>query len=82
MITNFDKPASVPTSEPGMWSARTQYHEATRTSLVERVCRFLEQYPFLHANDEDVAPSATLGRTGMVMDGGKPRHCFPNTRPA
>jgi hypothetical protein len=23
----------------------------------------LEQYPFLHANDEDVAPSVTLWRT-------------------
>jgi hypothetical protein len=63
MIANFDKDTSIATSESGMWSARAQRHEVARSSLIERVCSFLEQYPFLHADDEDAARSVTPCRT-------------------
>jgi hypothetical protein len=54
MIANFDKLASA-TSESGVWTPCS--------SLVERVCSFLERYPFLQTNDENIAPSVTLCRT-------------------
>jgi hypothetical protein len=63
MTANFNQLTSVATSESGMWSVGAQCHESSRGSLVERVCRFLEQYPILHAEDEDVARSITLHRT-------------------
>ena len=63
MVANFNKHTSVATSESGMWSARARCHEVSRGSLVERVCSFLEQYPFLHADEEDVARSVTLCQT-------------------
>jgi hypothetical protein len=55
MIANFNRRPDAVALEAGMWNVRTQRYEASRGSLVERVCRFLEQYPILHAEDEDVA---------------------------
>ncbi len=55
MIADFNKRPDVAVSEAGMWNVRAQYHEAPRVSLVERVFRFLEQYPLSDASGEDFA---------------------------
>ncbi len=55
MIADFYQRTGAAASEAGMWNVRAQYREAPRGSLVERVFRFLEQYPLSDASDEDVA---------------------------
>jgi hypothetical protein len=63
MIADLNKRICVAVSEAGTWNVRAQYHEAPRSSLVERVFSFLEQYPVSRASDEDVAPSLAPHRT-------------------
>ena len=55
MIADFNKRPGVAVSEADIWNVRAQYHEAPRGSLVERVFRFLEQYPLSDASGEDFA---------------------------
>jgi hypothetical protein len=60
MIADFDQRTDAAVSEAGMWNVRAQYHEASRSSFVERICSFLERYPLSAADDEDRASSAPL----------------------
>jgi hypothetical protein len=60
MIADFNKHICVAVSEVGTWNVRAQYHEASRSSFVERICSFLERYPLSAADDEDRASSAPL----------------------
>ena len=59
-IANFGKRTIVATAA----AVRAQCDDAPRYSLVERVCSFMERYPFTHA-DEAIASSASTG--GAVL---------------
>jgi hypothetical protein len=60
MIANFNQRTNAAVLEAGTWNVRARYHEAPRSSFVERICSFLEHYPLSHADDEDGASSPTL----------------------
>ena len=63
MIADFNKRTGIAVSEAGMWNVRAQYDESPR-SLIEQVCSFLEQYPFLPADAEDVLFGHALSNPG------------------
>jgi hypothetical protein len=72
MITNFNKRMGVATPKPGMWNAREQRHESPNVTLVERVCNFLEMYQLSAADNERIAPSASI-ETTVFRGSGHPR---------
>ena len=71
MIAEFNKPVDVATSYAGR-NFQAQCPDALCGTLVERVCRFLEGYPFLPTDGEDVVPSAAIGAIALRRSG-RPR---------
>jgi hypothetical protein len=71
MIANLNKRIDVATLHAGM-NFQAQCSDALRGTLVERVCRFLEGYPFLPTDGEDVVPSAAIGAIALRRSG-RPR---------
>ena len=68
MIAEFNEPVDVATSYAGR-NFQAQYPDALRGTLVERVCRFLERYPFSPTDGEDIVPSASIGAIALRRSG-------------
>jgi hypothetical protein len=68
MIAEFNKPVDVATSYAGR-NFQAQCPDALCGTLVERVCRFLEQYPFSPTDGEDIVPSASIGAIALRQSG-------------
>jgi hypothetical protein len=63
MVHNCDKYTGKAASEFGLRNARAERDEASRDSLMERVWRFLEQYPLPSLENGIVASSISIEAT-------------------
>jgi hypothetical protein len=71
MVHNSDKYTGKAASEFGLRNARAERGEASRDSLVERVWRFLEQYPVPSSESGVVASSVPIEATVQRVAGPK-----------
>jgi hypothetical protein len=68
MIAKLNQRIDVATSYAGR-NFQAQCPDALLSTLVERVCRFLERYPLSPTDGDDVAPSAANGAIALRRSG-------------
>jgi hypothetical protein len=71
MVHNCDKHTGKAASEFGLQNARAERGETSRDSLMERVWRFLEQYPLPSPESGVIASSVSIEATVQRAAGAK-----------